>query len=213
MLVSANAEKRAAALLEADERRLAGGRECFAVWESPVVFVVLGRSGKAGQEIFEDCCTAAGVPVLRRSSGGGTVLQGPGCLDLSLVFNLALRPELIPVASSYARILGALADALTVPGLKVSGSDLLLDGRKVSGSAQRRTRGWLLHHATLLYAMDLPLITQFLREPVRRPDHREARTHAGFLRNLPLARETILSRLTAAPLHGLHARRVGLDWA
>src|SRR5262245_61126002 len=141
--------------LKLDDELLEGGHETLRFWESPVHFVVLGRSGRREEEVHVEACTAASVPVFRRSSGGGTVLQGPGCLNYTLVLSLTRRPELANVSGSYKTLLNQVARALQLPGLEVCCTDILLAGKKVSGSAQRRTRGWLLHHGTFLLGLDL----------------------------------------------------------
>src|ERR671925_413734 len=69
-------------------------------WESRCHFVVLGRSGRPEQEVNMPACETAGIPVLRRSSGGGTVLQGPGCLNYALVLPLVDYAELLNVPRS-----------------------------------------------------------------------------------------------------------------
>jgi len=165
---------------------LEAGRTCSWLWESAEYFVVVGRSGRIEDEVDVEACQAAGVPVLRRSSGGGTVLQGPGCLNFSMVLSLVDRPELWNVARSYEVILGWVTDALGVPELCVCGSDILLHGKKVSGSAQRRTRDCLLHHGTVLCGMDIGMIERCLREPRRRPEHRGTRTHREFIASVEM---------------------------
>ena len=50
-------------------------------WESPVHFVVLGYGKALEKEVFREECARLEIPILRRCSGGGTVLQGPGCLN------------------------------------------------------------------------------------------------------------------------------------
>jgi lipoate-protein ligase A len=49
-------------------------------WESSTHFVVLGYGKRLAAEVFEEACEQLNVPVLRRASGGGTVVQGPGAL-------------------------------------------------------------------------------------------------------------------------------------
>jgi lipoate-protein ligase A len=179
-----------------DDTLLEREQETFRFWESPVPVVVLGRSGRPELDVNLPACAAEGVPILRRSSGGGTVLLGPGCLNYALVLSLTTRPELTSVARSYEMILGWVVQAIALPGLEVAGSDILLDGRKVSGNSQRRTRGWLLHHGTLLYEpMDLSQMERLLHEPVRQPPHRKGKSHAQFLAKLPLTREDLMARL------------------
>lgn len=179
-----------------DERLLALGRETLRFWESPIHFVVLGRSGKIEEEAHVTECEAAGVPVLRRASGGGTALQGPGCLNYAFTLSLARRPALANVQASYEHLLSRVARALRVPGLEVCGTDILLRGRKVSGNAQRRTRDWLLHHGTILHGLDLALMERLLPEPRRRPAHRGGRTHRQFVTALDVTAGDLKQRLT-----------------
>ncbi len=76
-----------ALLLEADEGT---GREALRVWEFRDHVVVAGRSTRVNDEIDLAYCHSRGIPVLRRCSGGASVLGGPGCLMYSVV--LSLRP-------------------------------------------------------------------------------------------------------------------------
>ena len=180
-----------------DDELLESRTAVLRLWESPSPFVVLGRSGQADREVNLPACRIAGIPVVRRSSGGGTVLQGPGCLNYSVVWPLAQAPALWNVTRSYAVLLGWVAQSLAVPGLTVCGSDILLAGRKVSGNAQRRANGWLLHHGTLLHGLDMALVEQLLAEPLRQPPHRRGRRHTEFMSTLPLSGPVLMQRLAA----------------
>src|SRR5689334_16956944 len=75
------------ALLQAAETGNSG--EVLRFWESPTHFVVVGYANKVGAEVNVAACDARNVPILRRCSGGGTVLQGPGCLNYALVLRIA----------------------------------------------------------------------------------------------------------------------------
>ena len=99
------------ALLDAAES--GGGGEMLRLWESPVHFVVLGAGCRAAEEVDLGRCRADGMPVLRRCSGGGTVLQGPGCLSYALVLEKARRPELETIAGTNRLVLETIARALS----------------------------------------------------------------------------------------------------
>ena len=183
-------------------RAVEGGAqgETLRLWESPARVVVVGRSGVISNEVEQEACAADGVAVLRRDSGGGAVLLGPGCMSFSLLLSLGRHPGLRNVRLSYVLILGCLARALAVPGLEIRGvSDLAIGGRKVSGSAQRRGRQALLHHGTLLYEFAPRWVERYLKQPSRQPDYRSGRRHADFLGNLPLSRDQIGMRLAIVP--------------
>jgi lipoate-protein ligase A len=187
-----------ALLLEAEAGR---GGEVLRVWEWPAPAVVLGAGGKVADDVDEAACAAAGVPLARRASGGGTVLLGPGCLLFSLVLRYDRAPELDSITPSYRYILGRVIEALTplLPGITFEGSsDLAVAGRKFSGNAQQRKRGHLLHHGTLLYGFDLAMIPRYLREPPRRPAYRGGRAHHEFVANLPATAAELCDRLREA---------------
>src|SRR5437764_4342941 len=98
-----------ALLLEAEAGR---GGEVLRLWEWPGPAVVLGSGCVLADDVNEEACAADGVPVLRRSSGGGTVLLGRGCLLYSLVLPYERDPALVEIQSSYRFILGRVGAAL-----------------------------------------------------------------------------------------------------
>ena len=167
------------------------GRETLLLWEADSACVVLPRSGAAEDHVHASARRK--LPVLRRESGGGAVLLGPGCLNYALVLSLDRRPAFLDVEESYAEILGALTAALPLPGARSIGSDLIYDDRKFGGHAQRRTRRALLHHGTILYCFDLDRISGVLREPARQPPYRRGRTHDRFLMNAPISLSSLVS--------------------
>ena len=189
-----------ALLLALEEAARTGSRpeEALRFWESPVHFVALGAGGRLREEVDLEACSLLGVQILRRASGGGTVLQGSGCLNFTLVLSLDARAELRDVRRSYRTILGCAAEALRL-GAEVRGtSDLALEGRKVSGNAQKRTRHALLHQGTILWGLDIGLMARVLCEPEKQPAYRRGRSHAEFVQNVPLPAAEIKSRLATA---------------
>jgi lipoate-protein ligase A len=197
------------ALLLAAESGSCG--EILRFWDWPTPAIVLGSGGRIAEDVDEAACVADGVPILRRASGGGTVLLGRGCLIYTLVLSYERDPELTDIRRSYRFILGRIAHALekNVDPIEQAGvSDLVLAGRKFSGTAQQRKRAYLLHHGTLLYDMDLSLIPRYLREPPRQPEYRAGRPHLDFLTNLPLHRDEVKQQLR----HIWMASQTRLTW-
>ncbi|NIA12968.1 MAG: lipoate--protein ligase family protein [Nitrospiraceae bacterium] len=172
-----------------DEAETKQGGEVLRFWESPVPFVVLGVTQALRREVNEKHCIEDRVPILRRCTAGGCVLQGPGCLNYTLALAHAGRPEIRTIRGSYCYILDRLCEAFRQRGLPVrhkGTSDLALGGKKISGSAQKRRRKFILHHGTLLYSFDPNAMERYLREPEDRPQYRGPRTHRGFVRAVPL---------------------------
>jgi lipoate-protein ligase A len=157
---------------------------------------VLGSSSRVVEEVDLAGCAAAGATIVRRPSGGLTVLLGPGCLVWSVITpHPAAMP---PLDVLHATTLEPLAAALRAAGRPVERrgtSDLALvtDGRerKVSGNALRVRRAAVLYHGTLLDAFDLGLIDRVLRHPPREPGYRAGRPHGEFVANLALGRPAL----------------------
>ncbi|WP_254507901.1 lipoate--protein ligase family protein [Anatilimnocola floriformis] len=188
-----------------------GAAELLRVWECPQWAVVLGRSGKVAEEVFES--RAGDVPILRRTSGGGTVLLGPGCLMYSLRLSYERRPHLRALDQAHHEVLTTLAAALNrkLPDANVrprGTSDLAIGERKFSGNSLRCKRNFLLYHGTLLYDFDLSRIESLLRPPPRQPEYREERPHRDFVMNLALSAGELRQALIAA----WQANEILQDW-
>jgi len=135
-------------------------RPVVRTWMAAEPTVVVGSSSRIDEEVDRAACAGAGIPILRRPSGGLTVVLGPGCLMWSVVAPIATAAPAID--RIHSAILDPLAAALATAGRPVvrrGSSDLALataDGeRKVSGNALRVRRGGVLYHGTLLDAFDL----------------------------------------------------------
>jgi len=187
------------ALLELAE---SDGIETLRVWESAAPFVVLGLSNHASREINLAECERRQVPVRRRCSGGGTVVQGPGCLSYALTLRIPDAGPLAALTTTNRFVMErnrAAFEALVDRPVAVRGhTDLETDGRKFSGNAQRRGRRALLFHGTILYAADLGLIDELLHHPSREPDWRDGRKHIEFIANFPANREQLTTALRQA---------------
>jgi lipoate-protein ligase A len=175
------------ALLVAAEEGTGG--ELLRLWELPTYAVVVGSGGSVAIDVNRAACAADNVPVLRRASGGGTVLLGPGCLCFSLVLNYDHAPRLNEIPASNRYVLGRTATALesVVPAAVEGTSDLAVGGVKFSGNAQQRKRRFFLHHGTLLCGFDLARVAKYLNPPERQPEYRGNRPHAEFVTNLPVS--------------------------
>lgn len=171
------------------------------IWESPSYFVVLGYGKRADLEVQLDRCRADGVKVLRRCSGGGTVLQGPGCLNYCLVLPIAGFPELETITGANQHIMARqraiLRNASGLP-VEIDGhTDLRVGDRKFCGNAQRRKRTHILFHGSILLGFDLDRVGAYLKLPEVQPAYRNRRGHSDFLTNLGVDAETVANALRA----------------
>jgi lipoate---protein ligase len=171
------------------------------MWQPGVEAVVVGRSNRIEMEVHADRCRAEGVPIFRRSSGGGAVVIGPGCLAYTLALPLTDQLRSLGVAAVTRLVMERVAVSLNkiVPGVDVRGtSDLVIENRKFSGNSQRWLRNAFLHHGTILFDFDLSRIGQLLKQPTREPDYRNHRPHAEFVMNLNVRRDELCDQLVRA---------------
>jgi len=129
--------------------------------------VIVGRFQRVCDEVDLDLCMRMGIGVVRRVSGGGTVYQDLGNLNYTIALTDDHRLiKGLTVAESYKVLCSWLQRALKHMGLnpefKAPGN-ILINGRKVSGSAQLRRRRGVLHHGTLLVNADLNLMKKALK--------------------------------------------------
>ena len=158
-------------------------------FESKRTCVVLSSSNQAECEVNLDHCRTAGIPVLKRRGGGGTVLLGSGCLILTAAF---FAQSLYSNAVYFRAINEAWIEAIhesTGLSLQQRGiSDLSVqcaDGvRKVAGTSLFRRKHLVVFQGSLLVDADLNQIAQCLLHPSREPDYRQSRGHLAFLTRL-----------------------------
>lgn len=165
--------------------------EVLRFWESPVTFVVLGRISKVTDDLNIEAIKKDQIPVLRRCSGGGTVLQGRGCLNYSLILSKDNHPDIADLNKSYKYILEKVIVSLQKCGVEAEFkpiSDLAIknDQLKISGNAQKRSKDYILHHGTILYDFDLNLIGKYLKMPKSIPEYRSNRVHGDFVTNIEI---------------------------
>lgn len=166
------------------------GGEVLRVWQPRSRFVVLGYANAAGREVDIAACAAEGVSLQRRTTGGGTIVQMPGCWNYALVMRLDRNPALGGIRETnrfiLQRLAGALNTLMQMPVVPRGQTDLCVGERKVAGNAQRRRTRALLFHGTLLLRADIREIEHLLPFPSGQPDYRNNRAHGDFLANLEL---------------------------
>jgi lipoate-protein ligase A len=198
------------ALLDFFEEK--GGAGVLRFWEPDNHFAVVGYANRVQKEVNVAACEEEKIPIFRRCSGGGTVLQGPGCLNYSLIAPIEESGPLRTITSANQFIMERIRQALEreirgrrpEAGIRICGcTDLTIEPRasalgpalKFSGNAQRRKKHFLLFHGTFLLNFDISLIERVLRMPSQEPDYRQGRSHKSFLTNLDLPADAVKTAL------------------
>ena len=172
-------------LLELAEEGSSG--ETLRFWEAEKFFIVLGKISSLEEDVKIEETHKDDIEIIRRISGGGTVLQGPGCLNYSLILSYEKNPLLRNIRRSYEIILNKICNSLKRLHIEATFepiSDMALHGRKFSGNAQSRKKRYMLHHGTLLYDFPIDIIEKYIKMPKDEPPYRKNRTHKDFLVNI-----------------------------
>ncbi len=164
--------------------------------------VVLGRHLVESEEVNLDYARKAGIPVLRRISGGGAVYHDAGVLNYSIVCDTnaagwALGESLRLLSSPLLRVLEGLGLAWHWEGE----NNVYIDGRKVAGSAQARRGGRVLHHGSVLVAADLERLGKVLR-PGGRSRHAPVANLRDFVPEITVGRLSEMLRAQIAEAVG-----------
>lgn len=153
----------------------------FYGWEPAALS--LGYAQSFAKEVDEQACREAGIDIVRRPTGGRAVLH-----QYELTYSV-IAPEIDEhvqgtVMESYLKISQALLagfqsleiPAEMTPGNLASGGsaacfdapswyELVVDGRKLVGSAQVRKEGILLQHGSIILHFDAELLFRLLKFP------------------------------------------------
>lgn len=175
------------------------GKATFKTWVTRQLSVVVGRAVDVDSEVDVERCRELDVPIVRRASGGRSVVIGPGTVQYTFALPYYLSAELEGISSSKRfcnrLLLGGLGDSRIEQD---DSGDLLLGDRKVGGLAIKRGRHAMMLHGTLLGSADIDAVASLLRHPVREPLYRRGRPHKEFLANLGrLDHERLASRVSA----------------
>lgn len=124
----------------------------FFLWQN-APSVIIGKNQNAAEEVNQKFIDENGIKVARRVSGGGAVYHDLNNLNFTFIINVD-----DPGKANYKKFVQPVIDALASMGVNAEASgrnDILIDGMKISGNAQRMANGKLMHHGTLMFDVDV----------------------------------------------------------
>ena len=134
--------------------------------------VSIGRNENIDDRVYLQNARQLEVDVIRRCSGGGTVYHDcNGEVTYSVVAKTSDLGSPSDVTCVYFKIYEAITDALRLLGLSADFNNgntkncpnLTVRGKKISGSSQTLSRGYVLQHGTLLQNVNLDKMFQLLK--------------------------------------------------
>lgn len=140
----------------------------------------MGISGKPEELIAADYHRQNPIPIIRRFSGGGTVVVDENTLFVSLICN-ADAVAVPPFPKQLLHWNGELyRKGLSAHPFQIQENDYAIGEKKFGGNAQYITKTRWLHHTTLLWQFDTAKMA-YLKMPPKMPAYRNQRSHADFL--------------------------------
>lgn len=148
--------------------------------EGSPLSIVMGISGKPNELVDESLTKQDGIPIIKRFSGGGTVIVDSDTLFVSFIF----QKDVHPFPSYPEPILRWTEEfyksALAIPSFELRENDYVIGDLKCGGNAQYLRKNNWLHHTTFLWDFQKQNMN-YLKHPQRTPKYRDGRSHLDFL--------------------------------
>lgn len=143
--------------------------------------IVMGISGQVHQLIHQETFQRHPIPLIRRFSGGGTVIVNEDTLFITFICQ-ANALAVSPFPRSLMQWTAELYQPLFPSSLsfKMQENDYAIGERKWGGNAQSIIKGRWLHHSSLLWNYN-PEQMNYLLMPPTMPSYRQRRAHQDFL--------------------------------
>lgn len=159
------------------------------IWRTSPTLMI-GKFQNTVEEIDAEYARLRGIKVVRRESGGGTIYTDAGGWQYSFItkadgLGIEFDRFIVPVVSAL-RSLGLDAEA-------TGRNDITVAGRKVSGNAQYRTKGMVVHHGSLLFDTD---IDELVRASTPKPYKITSKAVASVRERVTNIREHLASDMT-----------------
>jgi lipoate-protein ligase A len=142
--------------------------------------IVLGISGKKEELVHIEKATSYNIPLVKRFSGGGTVVVDHNTLFVTFIFSknthsFSAYPEpIMRWSEDFYRPVFAHAD------FRLKENDYVLGDKKFGGNAQYVKKDRWLHHTSFLWDYN-PKFMDCLLHPKKTPFYRSGRTHHEFV--------------------------------
>lgn len=162
--------------------------------------VVIGKNQNPWNEVNVPLLNSLKIPLVRRRSGGGTVVHDTGNVNYSFMTTKDKFDR-----HTFANLVASAVNLIMVAnGIKVTErGDIVTmqDSLKVSGSAYKLSRGKSYHHGTMLLSLNLQVLRQLLHREPDKVGHVQSQAAIASVRlkvaNLGIGNEEFIEAVTA----------------
>ncbi|MEM1798747.1 MAG: biotin/lipoate A/B protein ligase family protein, partial [Candidatus Jordarchaeales archaeon] len=153
--------------------------DTFFIYRRKPPAVSIGYFQSVSNTVNIEACRRLGVEVSRRITGGGAIYSDENGIIYSIVVSESNPKVPRNIAESYGVLCRGIIEALKLFGLEAvfqPVNDILVEGRKISGSSQTRRKGVVLHHGTLLVKADIETMKKVLKIPEEKMSDKQAKS-------------------------------------
>jgi len=136
--------------------------------------ISLGYFQKVEESLNLQFCQKNNIQIVRRITGGSAIYSDPG----HLIYGLAVDETILPSDrnKAFEKVCGAIVLALQELGIQAQFkpiNDVMVNGRKISGSAQMRRWGIVLQHGTLVIENNGHMLSNALKQDIAKIEARK----------------------------------------
>ncbi|KAK8806764.1 hypothetical protein WA588_005566 [Blastocystis sp. NMH] len=145
--------------------------------------IVMGLSGKVEKLINVEKAKELHLPVIKRFSGGGTVVVDNSTFCLTFILNKSDFPKLVfptPLMDWSGEFYQNVFKRIGVSTFALRENDYVFNDQKFAGNAQSFSSDRMLHHTSFLWDFQDEMM-KALKHPEKQPKYREQREHTSFL--------------------------------
>jgi lipoate---protein ligase len=156
--------------------------EWLQVWKPTETMIIIGKGSDPDLELISESIIADQIPVIRRNTGGCSVIISPSMFVVSLSLTNQPGKKNNEYFDLFNDVLLRALQKTGVKNLDTAGiSDITLNKRKVVGSAIYRNKDAVFYHAIINNSGSIDLMERYLKIPPRQPDYRKDRSHDDFV--------------------------------
>lgn len=154
-------------------------------WIPDKNYLVLGKGNQPDKSLHLGNVIDDNVEVVKRPSGGETVILTPNTLVLSAVKTISSLENPVKYFRVFNERVISNLKTLGVTNLHQKGiSDISIGNKKILGSSIYRTKNKIFYHAVLNVSESIGTIEKYIKHPSREPDYRQGRSHTEFVTSL-----------------------------
>ena len=153
--------------------------DVFMLWQNAPT-VVIGKNQNAYAEVNMEYVMQNGIFLARRITGGGAVYHDLGNVNYTFISRAEGGIDFRQFAAPVINALSSLGVDAALSGR----NDIEVAGKKISGNAQHRHGGRVLHHGTLLFDSDLTVLDRALKVDSEKLKTRAVRSYSARVCNL-----------------------------